>query len=186
MAKGKWNADYFARRIRTERLQRKWTHKQLAEFMSNKSGPPIDVTTVSKIERGERAVRISEAVVLADLFDTSVDSLLGRKAQPGDDADYALTAALDIARRSSMELTGMQNAIIERFRELEGLDAEGLDELRAVAETVSTALRFAADELARIAYYRQVGAVPPGDRDTHEAWNELIRNSAMRAARKGK
>jgi transcriptional regulator with XRE-family HTH domain len=186
MAKGKWNADYFAKRIRTEREQRGWTQEQLAEQMSSKNGPPMHWTIVAKIESGTRAVRINEAAVFADVFDTSVDALLGRKAQRGDDADYALTAAIDTARRSSMELTGIQNVLTERFGELEGLDTEGLDQLRAVAESVSTALRFAAEGLARIAFYRQVGAVPPGDTDTHEAWRELIRDTAMQSAKKGK
>lgn len=183
MAKGKWNADYFADRIRTERIQRKWTHKQLAEFMSSNS-EKVDVTTVSKIERGERAVRISEAAVLADLFDTTVDALLGRTARQGDEATYALTAALDSARRSRMELTGIQNELNKRFGELEGLDVKGLDDLTTVAEMISAALRFAADGLDRIAYYRQVSNVPMGD--IKNAYKQLIRDTATQAAREDK
>jgi hypothetical protein len=36
-------------------------------------------TTVAKIEAGDRSVRINEAVGIADLFEVSLDSLLGRK-----------------------------------------------------------------------------------------------------------
>lgn len=175
MAKGKWNEDYLAKRIKQERDTRKWTQKELGERLG------VDVTVIAKIEKNTRAVRAGEAAVLADLFDTTVDNLLGRKAQPADEAAYALATALDTARKSGLQLSGIQNEIGERFAELDRLEIDGLGDLKAVADTVDKAMRIAADGLARIAYYRQVGRVPFGN--LREAYSELYNDAVMAHAK---
>ena len=42
----------------------------------------MHATTIAKIEAGSRSVRINEAVGIADLFEVSLDTLLGRKSGP--------------------------------------------------------------------------------------------------------
>jgi hypothetical protein len=52
---------------------------------SSGPGRTMHWTTIAKIEKGERLVRIDEAAAIADLFETSVDVLLGRSATEGSD-----------------------------------------------------------------------------------------------------
>ena len=180
MAKGKWNADHFAEQIRLARERKQWTQRELAERMSSKNGPPVHWTTVAKMEKGERSVRIDEAAVLADLFDTSVDVLLGRKAHRGDETDYLIAAAVDTARRSSMELAAIQTALNDAFADIE--DVEGLEALHTAAARVEDALRLAGEGLARIAYFRMTGKVPPTG-DLGAAMRQMIEATAIEGAK---
>ena len=58
-------------------------------MLQNRGFEHIYSTTVAKIESGERAVRIDEAAALADLFDVSVDALLGRNVERTGNLAYA-------------------------------------------------------------------------------------------------
>ena len=51
-------------------------------MLSDKGFDDINNTVVSKIERGERMVRLAEAVGFADVFGVSLDYLLGRNPAP--------------------------------------------------------------------------------------------------------
>lgn len=58
----------FARRLREAREARRWRQQDLADAMS-KLGMPIDRTTLAKIEKGQREVRLDELVALAAALD---------------------------------------------------------------------------------------------------------------------
>ena len=77
MGRKKWTEDYFSKRIRTERERREWSQADMAKMLSDK-GIPMHWTTVAKIEKGDRSVRIDEAAGIADLFEVSLDVLLDR------------------------------------------------------------------------------------------------------------
>jgi transcriptional regulator with XRE-family HTH domain len=66
MGKRKWTEDYFSKRLRAERERRKWTQTELADQLDAK-GIPMHWTTIAKIEKGDRSVRIDEAAGIADL-----------------------------------------------------------------------------------------------------------------------
>jgi ribosome-binding protein aMBF1 (putative translation factor) len=87
--KRKWTEDHFAKRLRAEREHRGWSQAEMAKMLSDR-GIPMDWTTIAKVEKNDRSVRIDEAAGIADLFGTSVDELLGRKVAPERHMTYPL------------------------------------------------------------------------------------------------
>lgn len=86
----------YRERVSHERRLRAWSQAELAKMLADKGIKGIYTTTVAKIESGERAVRIHEAAALADIFDTTVDSMLGRRPAAGDEEfAYALRQLRD-------------------------------------------------------------------------------------------
>lgn len=67
--------DIVAREIRRRREEKGWSIKELAR----KIGASSSATTVSGWERGERLPNAHFLCQLADVFECSVDELLGRK-----------------------------------------------------------------------------------------------------------
>ena len=105
----------FRERVRQQRQQRKMSQADLANRLGDKGIKGIYPTTIAKIESGERAVRIDEAAALADLFEMSLDSLLGRN--PGaeiTELDFQLRTLRDTARQSYQQVY----ASLEVLREL--------------------------------------------------------------------
>lgn len=70
--------DRFREHVRRERERREWTQADLAKRLHANGLEHIIASTVAKIEAGTRAVRIDEANVIANVFETSVDALMGR------------------------------------------------------------------------------------------------------------
>jgi transcriptional regulator with XRE-family HTH domain len=95
MGSEKWTDKHFGKRVKNERDHRGWSQADMAKKLSDHGIQPMHPTTVAKIEAGERSVRINEAVGIADLFEISLDSLLGRKPRAERDLEYALGALLD-------------------------------------------------------------------------------------------
>jgi hypothetical protein len=96
----------------------------MAGLLSDKGLNPMYATTLAKIEAGARSVRINEAVAIADLFEVSLDTLLGRK--PGvavNDTTFALRALHGIARRTGPQVwelgQELQNLIDDTFGDLD-------------------------------------------------------------------
>lgn len=65
------------KRVRVEREDRGWSQTDLSKRLAD-NGVHMPSTVISKVELGERALRIEEVAGLADLFGMSVDALLGR------------------------------------------------------------------------------------------------------------
>ncbi len=78
MGNQKWIDQRFGKRVKAERDNRGWSQAEMAKMLSDKGIHPMHPTTVAKIEAGDRSVRITEAVGIADLLDVSLDTLLGR------------------------------------------------------------------------------------------------------------
>jgi transcriptional regulator with XRE-family HTH domain len=105
----------FRERVKQERDGRKWSQADLSKMLSDKGIKGIYPTTIAKIESGERAVRIDEATALADLFEVSVDSLLGRS--PGAQRSE-LTYLLRALRQSAQKALGDLETVRELLEEL--------------------------------------------------------------------
>lgn len=65
----------FGENLRKMRTEEGLTQKVLAELMTER-GVSLDQSTVARIERGARAVRLGEALVFAEVLDRSVDELV--------------------------------------------------------------------------------------------------------------
>jgi transcriptional regulator with XRE-family HTH domain len=96
-------------------MERDWTQPQMAKMLNSKGIAPMGASTIAKIEAGTRSVRINEAVAIADLFEISLDSLLGRK-QLGKLNQLAqdLLMLRSVADRYVVDLRVMATEIIRR------------------------------------------------------------------------
>jgi transcriptional regulator with XRE-family HTH domain len=113
MGNRKGTDDHFSKRVRTERELREWTQAEMAKMLTAK-GIQMHWTTIAKIEKGDRMVRIDEAAGIADLFETSVDVLLGR-ATPDGAGGLAneIRLARHAATRAQLDIQTSQSSLSE-------------------------------------------------------------------------
>ena len=105
-------------------------------MLGDKGIKGIYPTTVAKIESGERAVRIDEATALADLFEVSLDALVGRKQNSQEDElAYLLRLLRDTARDSSQQVGATMDAIREQLEELQIAGASSRRSSRAMVRS---------------------------------------------------
>ena len=143
-------ADYFSKRLRKEREHRGWSQAYMAKLLSDKGIPAI-ATTIAKIEAGDRAVRIDEATGIADLFEVSLDLLLGRRAGLENELTYTRRALLDTAQKSFWDVNAINLALRDKFGDLlklelgrdETLESEGKRALDALTEAQEALFKFA-------------------------------------------
>ncbi len=87
-------------------------------------------STVAKIDlKEDERCALAEAAAIADLFDVSLDTLLGRQAVPGDDLAFALRALRDVASSSMWQIGGIRDALVGRLREAMAFDFDGRDQV---------------------------------------------------------
>jgi transcriptional regulator with XRE-family HTH domain len=132
----------FGRRLRVLREERGVSQQALAAALAPLGITTWHQTTVGKIEAGSRAVRLTEALAVAELFATTVDELL---EDPDSASARSHRSRELLARRSELAL--IEQMLRERERQLdEWLDAiqDGTDTpnspsppLTEVAEAVS-------------------------------------------------
>lgn len=94
------------------RLRRGWSQRDLADKLT-RLGMPVDASAVSRIEKGTRSVRLTEAMTLADALDVELDSLVFGSRTPAQEFK-GLRREADRSMRSLLE-----NAIefLETFQE---------------------------------------------------------------------
>jgi transcriptional regulator with XRE-family HTH domain len=152
----------FRERMKRERQARDWSQADLSELLQGRGLEHIYPTTVAKIESGERAVRIDEATAIADLFEVSVDALLGRRVRPGNDLAYTLRSVLNIARQSGQQAAAIAEALGDSLADLDALDFNGREELESEVVRAQRALRQAQEAFAKVTRFR----LPRGSRVT--------------------
>jgi transcriptional regulator with XRE-family HTH domain len=154
MSKSKWIEDHFRKRLKDERERQRLKQDDLAKMLKPK-GIDMHWTTIAKIEKGTRSVRIDEAAAFADCFGISVDTLLGRKARPKSDQVHVLISVADTAIRSAGQIVDVAVAVRDRIDDLSAFDdLPARDSLIAGCEQAYEALVAANDSLtdtARIA-----------------------------------
>ena len=72
----------FAIRLRQERRRAGLSQVELARAVSQRLGRRVDGSTLTRIEKEERSVRIEEALALARVLDQPLDYLLGEHGPP--------------------------------------------------------------------------------------------------------
>jgi transcriptional regulator with XRE-family HTH domain len=142
----------FRGRVKKQRDRRDWSQADVAKMLSDKGIKGIYPTTIAKIESGERAVRIDEATALADLFEVSLDALVGRKQNSQEDElAYLLRLLRDTARDSSEQVGATMETIRDQLEELLPGEFDGADLLQRVgSDTWSTHLPAALEALTRL------------------------------------
>lgn len=118
MGRQKWADDRFGNRVRDEREHRGWSQADMAQMLLGKGIHPMHPTTIAKIEAGTRSVRINEAVGIAELFDVSLDTLVGHQSGAGRDLNYVLGALLDAVYTSRTGLQRIASSLRDRLQDL--------------------------------------------------------------------
>ena len=136
-------SDVFAQRVRHERTRQKLSQAALASRVSALLGSNLDPTTVTRIEKNERVVRLDEAVAIAQALDVPLSLLV--YADPISLNEEAIAAQrremLDLSRSElsfvlqmlEHDLSAKQIALIE-----DGLLAPTVDDLTALAVALDT------------------------------------------------
>jgi transcriptional regulator with XRE-family HTH domain len=119
MAISKWVDKRFGQELQRVRAERGWTQPQMAEMLSAKGIAPMHPTTLAKIEAGTRSVRINEAVAIADLFDVSLDVLLGRQQPDDTTLTFAMTTLLDYVRDADNKIVQAQGTATDIEEQVE-------------------------------------------------------------------
>lgn len=120
--------------IATLRQMRELTQRQLATLLTER-GLPVDASAISRIEKGQRALRLSEALVLAEAFGVDLSFLVMGLETP----DQAFRSA----RRYSNQL----------MNDLVGPASDWLNSIAYVAE-------LARDDPSRLELLHPVGSAP--------------------------
>ncbi|HME78909.1 MAG TPA: helix-turn-helix transcriptional regulator [Mycobacterium sp.] len=103
------------KRLRTDRG---WSMAEMAELLTAK-GLTAYQTTITKIEAGNRAVQIDELVAYADIFECSVDTLLGHTTTAAGDKSVAVSALVNLALAA---LWGTQDTAARLSRAIANVD----------------------------------------------------------------
>lgn len=147
------NADPFAKRfrerLRSEREARKWSQADVARMLADRNVSTY-ATTVAKIEAGDRAVRLDEAVAIADIFGMSMDAFLGRGHSPEARLTDVLRTLQSTARQATEFATAGAAALRDRSVELTGFQFEGRDDLIARTDAACDALTQSAAALRKL------------------------------------
>lgn len=130
----------FGRNMRVARSQKSWSQRELAEAL-NAKGVKLDPSAVTRIERGDREVKLREAVAIADCLDTDLEHLL-MPVGPDDELATVLELRRLAEERIRLSLDGFAG-VAQHARGMKGLlelsrDAEdGFRRLRDRSETLA-------------------------------------------------
>jgi transcriptional regulator with XRE-family HTH domain len=100
----------FARRLREERIRAGLSQSTLAERLTELLNQKVDASAITRIEKHERAVRLDEAVVIAELLDLPLPAML-RDSESVDEQVAELRRDLSLAQwRASQAEEELQRA----------------------------------------------------------------------------
>lgn len=166
MGREKWTDDQFGKRIKAERERRRWSQNQMATMLTQRK-TPMHATTIAKIEAGDRSVRITEAVAFAELFEVTVDALLGRTGPDQSTLTFALVVLADYVRDAERLIKQTQGVVADIGEQVEsvdeGFDVPSIDRLHRAASELGTHLESAqrsARDLDRSVHDAIIGDAP--------------------------
>lgn len=165
MGRRQQTEDYFGKRVKDERVHREWSQSQMAKLLSDNGVPMMHPTTIAKIEAGDRAVRIDEAAAIADLFEVSLDSLLGRTAGLEDELTYRLRALRDTAAKHLLEVGTIANAVSDRLDDVMQLEFDGRNDIESRGKRAVHALGAGQLALSEVSSYELPDETRPRVRD---------------------
>jgi transcriptional regulator with XRE-family HTH domain len=144
----------------------------MAKLLSDK-GLTVYPTTIAKIEAGERAPLIDEVAAIADMFDVSIDTLLGRSATPRNDLMFALRALADTAHHATWQVESIETALRDRIAQLAAFNSEVKPD--ALAKSIQSGCERACDALAEANDALHSALTPPGSTAAQRSMRKLLR-----------
>jgi transcriptional regulator with XRE-family HTH domain len=145
---------FFGAQVRDARTRRGWSQEELAKRLTAK-GVKASQATIAKLEAENkpRAVRLAEAVALADLFEVSLDALLNRSVGVSNDLVYTVRAFLDSVRQAMQQISATAGTLHSRITDLERFDFDGREMVQAETLQATTALMSAMAALAQLSFF---------------------------------
>jgi transcriptional regulator with XRE-family HTH domain len=170
MSSSKWVDKRFGQHLKRGRVERDLTQPQMAEMLTAKGIAPMGATTIAKIEAGTRSVRINEAVAIAELFEMSIDALLGRQLPDDTTLTFALTTLTGYASDCQRQIREAQSTATDIAEQVDALpeqfDFAALPELQRAARGLSTELKRAATAAEKFVFLASVAIVDAGKEAT--------------------
>ena len=167
MGSQKWTDKRFGERVKAKRDDRGWSQADMAKMLSDRGIHPMHPTTVAKIEAGDRSVRINEAVGIADLFEVSLDALLGRREPDDTTLTFALVTLAGYvgdAKRQVLQAQHVAGDIEEQLEDAgERFDSPHIEALQHVARDMAEHLDAAQAQAQRIDLIASVAIVEAGE-----------------------
>jgi transcriptional regulator with XRE-family HTH domain len=139
---------HFRKTLKAERNRRGWSQADLAKMLCD-NGIQTYPTTIAKLEAAERSVRVDEVAAIADLFEMSVDRLLGRrKTPPKGDRLFVTRSLLETVQQTYWQVGQLEATLREQADELASVG--GFGGLETASITAADALADARTELAAV------------------------------------
>jgi transcriptional regulator with XRE-family HTH domain len=140
----------FRKRLKAERELRDWSQEDVAKMLSDKGIHGVYATTISKIEAGDRAVRVDELAGIADLFGASLDGLIGRSLNPARDLTFTLQTFMETVRQSYSQVSSLEASLRSLTLELAAFQFDERDALTTGGDQACAALATARQVLAEV------------------------------------
>jgi transcriptional regulator with XRE-family HTH domain len=171
----------FRDNLRRERQSRQLSLAQVAKLLQAK-GLRIYTTTIAKLESGERAAKLDEVVALADVFNLSIDALVGRSGRRSRTGDKSLPLHALAKRTASTAaaVDALEAGVREHLAELEAFtlrrdEAAAATECERAAQALAeaaTATRQATAKLQRVQQRMQRGFLTDDSHNDDEGTEE--------------
>lgn len=120
----------FAEAMRTERVTKGWSQRKLAEELEAASGLKLDPSAMTRMENGQRELKLNEAVAIARVLKIPIATVLTGKQEQlvrecmlwlGEwDAHVKAGQKLAERVRAALESGTVQPSMLERFEQAEG------------------------------------------------------------------
>lgn len=169
---------YFGASVRTARESRNWSQEKLAKELRDKYGLVLHQTALARLENGQRAIRLSEAMILASVLDIDIKQATTAPFIDSEDEyqksldflkelESAEAAATERRNELIAQATAMHHRIAEQNSELDALYNESRASIATVEEIHKAKLAIQ----ARIEHFNlqrsghRHGGPSQGDRD---------------------
>lgn len=123
----------FAEAMRNERVNKGWSQRKLAEELETASGLKLDPSAMTRMENGQREMKLNEAVAIARVLGIPMATVLTGKQEQlvrecmlwlGEwDAHVKAGQKLAERVRAALESGTVQPSMLERFEQAEGVIA---------------------------------------------------------------
>lgn len=131
-------SETFRRRLREERERAGVSQMELARLMTERLSARIDSTTITRMEKGERTVRLDEAVVAAEVLEVPLSELLSAQGTSLlariDDLRFSLQGAQAALDSALAEVEQRRDKVEELTVELEELEGQERAQEKAAVE----------------------------------------------------
>jgi transcriptional regulator with XRE-family HTH domain len=123
-------------RFREERERRGWTRQNIVNAFERR-GLYVHITTITKIEAGNRAITIEELAAYADIYGVSMDALAGRATRS--DFAWTISKLSSNAQRAARDVAAIADRVNGDLGDLVCCNPSSGEQLEGVVTAAETA-----------------------------------------------